>query len=231
MGKRGGSAPEAAPKAPAPVTPAAAVPPAAAADEGARAEEGDRVAALLTKRLRAVRKKLSNIERIQAQVAGGRPINAEQESALTKKEALEGAAEELEKLLDALPPLVAEERAAVAEEAQARAADATQAAIAEALARVPPPPPPGPSAAEVERLVEKRLRAGVERLLALQYFAALFADESNYATQMERSAALSWDAYEAKARVRLRLAAPRQATTCVWLSAPYMSPLPRSLTR
>ena len=162
------------------------------ADSGPQPEEavdhGDSVTVAIAKRARALRKKLNHVERLEQSRADGRVLNTEQELALTSRPALEAALDELERLAQVVPALVAEERAAAAAEAAAKAAQEHE------QSHRPPPPPP------------------VDRLVAALYVSQLFGDGSAHSPraaehQAEREACLAWDAYEAKVRVH--------ALTCV----------------
>jgi hypothetical protein len=158
----------------------------AAADKAAsgpqpdEADHGDSVTVAIAKRARALRKKLNHVERLEQSRADGRLLNAEQEQALTSRPALEAALDELERLAQVVPALVAEERALAAAAAEARAAQEHE------QSRPPPPPP-------------------VARLVAALYVSQLFGDGSAHSPraaehQAEREACLAWDAYEAKVR-------------------------------
>lgn len=56
----------------------------------------------VAKRLRNVKKKLANIERIEAAQREGKPMNSEQEQALLNKSVLKAVEEELLKIVDGL---------------------------------------------------------------------------------------------------------------------------------
>ena len=144
-------------------------------------DHGDSVTVAIAKRARALRKKLNHVERLEQSRADGRVLNVEQELALTSRPALEAALDELERLTQVVPALVAEERALAAAEAAAKAAQEHE------QSHRPPPPPP------------------VDRLVAALYVSQLFGDGSAHSPraaehQAEREACLAWDAYEAKVR-------------------------------
>lgn len=58
--------------------------------------------AFVSKRLRNVRKKLSNIDRIETQQKECKPINSEQEAALQNKVLLKALEDELSKIVEGL---------------------------------------------------------------------------------------------------------------------------------
>jgi hypothetical protein len=70
------------------------------------------VASLVTKRVRALRKKLDKAVRAESSAMEGKPLNVEQQALVSSKASLEALADELEKLRPALLEAVAAERAA-----------------------------------------------------------------------------------------------------------------------
>lgn len=70
------------------------------------------VASLVTKRVRALRKKLDKAVRAESSATEGKPLNVEQQALVSSKASLEALADELEKLRPALLEAVAAERAA-----------------------------------------------------------------------------------------------------------------------
>lgn len=189
---------KAVPKPAAPATPVAA--PVPAPSEAASDRLESPVELVLSKRLRAVRKKLKHLAEAEAKQQTGEEqacalrldacrrtaLTAPQISSLATKEPLLAAERELVRLSELLAPAVAEERAAASETAAA-------ATRAELLAR-PVTPQLSPEAAEA--VAQQR----VGELVRLFYFARLLDTTGSHSDgqsppALERIAALQWDAH------------------------------------
>lgn len=131
--------------------PAAAAAAAMAAAVAAEATDGPTLS-VVSKRLRALRKKHNRILQMEESLAGGRKLNKEQEEVLRSKPAVVALIDELERMR---APLAA----ALAEELSSRPAPSSSAA--------PPPPASSSAAGAADSSV-------VEDLLALIYFGTLF---------------------------------------------------------
>ncbi|CAL4935307.1 unnamed protein product [Urochloa decumbens] len=124
--------------------------PAAAAAAAAAAEATDGpVLSVVSKRVRALRKKLNRITQMEESLAAGKKLNPEQEEVLRSKPVVAALIEELERLRGPLA-------SAVAEEVSSRPAPASAAA----------PSPAAASSSESD--------SSVQDLLALVYFGSLF---------------------------------------------------------
>ena len=150
------------------------------------------VVALMNKRLRNLRKKLTRIQGVEASVAEGKSLNKDQQELLASKAGVETLIDEYEKLQKPLTDALKEEMGARAHEVAA-----AQEAARKAEAEV---------AAEREKAAESAGGGGgaVEEVLTLLYFACLFdvrsASESSMLAFMrvrERQACLSYDYSEA----------------------------------
>ncbi|WOL19660.1 hypothetical protein Cni_G28462 [Canna indica] len=158
--------------------------------EAAAASGGDGpVLSMMSKRLRALRKKYNRILQMEERVAQGKPLNKEQEEVLRSKPAVAILIDEYEKLRQPL--------AAAVEEELARAA---------AVASPPPPaltlvqdePPASPTVTAEKAEEEPDL--AVKDLVTLLYFGCLFdvKSQSEFAATMltkthERGCCLTYD--------------------------------------
>ncbi|XP_073005239.1 uncharacterized protein [Typha latifolia] len=142
----------------------------ASASGAAESTDGP-VLSVVSKRLRALRKKLNRILQMEESLAQGKPLNKEQEEVLRSKPIVASLIDELEKLR--LP---------------------LSAAISEELSRAAsPPPPPSPPKEAPET-------ADVEDLVSLLYFGCLFdvKPQSEFTATMltrthERGCCLTYD--------------------------------------
>ncbi|XP_008796647.2 uncharacterized protein LOC103712049 [Phoenix dactylifera] len=116
----------------------------------AEAAEGP-VLSLISKRLRALRKKHNRIIQMEESQAQGKPLNKEQEELLRSKPAVTALIDELEKLRS---PLVA--------------------ALHDELSRCPSPPPQDPPTPPPLAVAAEPNDKAVEDILALLYFGCLF---------------------------------------------------------
>jgi len=156
-----------------------------------------------------------------------------QTSALAAKGAWKGAADELERLVASLAPVLEEERATAV--AQGRALAAADAALAAAIAPPPrpptPPPPPPPvapqvvglSPAQAEALVAQRVATLMEALYLSRLFDVTEEGRPTFGAQMERSAALSWDGYRMTAAEHAATQA-RRLRGFAWLAGTAPAP-------
>ncbi|XP_066382702.1 uncharacterized protein [Miscanthus floridulus] len=145
---------------------------AAAATMAAEATDGP-VLSVVSKRLRALRKKYNRITQMEESLAAGKTLNREQEEVLRSKPVVAALIDELERLR---PPLAS----AVAEELSSR-----------------PAPAPAPAAAAAS---SSDSDSSVQDLLALIYFGSLFDVKQQsdfvslvYASELERSSCLTYD--------------------------------------
>lgn len=144
---------------------------AAAAAMAAEATDGP-VLSVVSKRLRALRKKYNRITQMEESLAAGKTLNREQEEVLRSKPVVAALIDELERLR---PPLAS----AVAEELSSRPA---------------PAPAPAPAASSSDS------DSSVQDLLALVYFGSLFdvKQQSDYVSlvytrELERNSCLTYD--------------------------------------
>eukprot|EP00240_Pyramimonas_obovata_P002254 CAMPEP_0118934212 /NCGR_PEP_ID=MMETSP1169-20130426/13698_1 /TAXON_ID=36882 /ORGANISM="Pyramimonas obovata, Strain CCMP722" /LENGTH=524 /DNA_ID=CAMNT_0006877089 /DNA_START=167 /DNA_END=1738 /DNA_ORIENTATION=+ len=183
-----------------------------AVSEAAQASGEGPVLSLITKRVRAIKKKLEKVRQLEEFVIAGKSINPEQQAVLDSKVVLGIQMEELEKLRPLLGTALKEEKAAW----------------------VPPPPPkakkseqpaPPPANAEADKLVaekEAALSAAIQQhqeelaqlnaseaervrsVIELMYFSQVFDIRQppfqtfNHLQQMERSSCLSYDYIDAR---------------------------------
>lgn len=156
------------------------------------------VVTVIAKRLRAARKRLRNIEEIEAKRDGGKALNADQEDSLKAKPGVVAVIDELEKLISLLEKAAEEETEAAvsravgdalavakAEHEAAREADraAAEAASAEAAAAAA-------EAAVAEATADTVSESDVHRLVELLYFSQTFGTQNGGVD--ERSLCLSF---------------------------------------
>ncbi|CAL9155653.1 unnamed protein product [Musa hybrid cultivar] len=154
------------------------------ASSGMEAAVDGPVQNLMSKRLRALRKKYNRILQMEESLAQGKPLNKEQEEVLRSKPAITVLIDEYEKLRQPLAVAVQEE-------------------LARAAAASPPPPPAPqeePTAAPSADDDKEELGPAVEDLLTLLYFGCLFdvKPQSEFAATMltrthERGCCLTYD--------------------------------------
>ncbi|CAL9052467.1 unnamed protein product [Musa banksii] len=154
------------------------------ASSGMEAAVDGPVQNLMSKRLRALRKKYNRILQMEESLAQGKPLNKEQEEVLRSKPAIIVLIDEYEKLRQPLAVAVQEE-------------------LARAAAASPPPPPAPqeePTAAPSADDDKEELGPAVEDLLTLLYFGCLFdvKPQSEFAATMltrthERGCCLTYD--------------------------------------
>jgi hypothetical protein len=134
------------------------------------------VLSVVSKRLRALRKKYNRITQMEESLAAGKSLNREQEEVLRSKPVVAALIDELERLR---PPLAS----ALAEELSSRSAPA-------------PAPAPAPAATASSSDSD----SSVQDLLALVYFGSLFDVKQQsdfvslvYTRELERSSCLTYD--------------------------------------
>eukprot|EP00854_Cymbomonas_tetramitiformis_P003879 gene3879-4840_t len=162
------------------------------------------VVSLVTKKLRALRKKLEKVTTLEQKVTEGKAINSEQQAVLDSKASILILVDEYEKLKDQLASAVEEEKAAVISKIPAP--------VAEDPVSAEPQPPVEPEVKEPEVSEEKIKEiqdaanaesvAKLKSILNLLYFAQLFDVTHRYhaihthVQKMERHSCLSYDAYD-----------------------------------
>lgn len=174
---------------------------------GSKSPDGA-VITLVSKRLRAAKKKLNRIQELETAVGNGKDINADQQELLNSKTGVVAVIEELERVTPLLRPVVAEER----EEARLELQLETEAAAKAAAALAVPPAGgegikpeaehhPDSDIAELPASVDRSsqtniadTQAAVEeavmKVLQLVYFGQVF--ESSVTGPQERHACLSY---------------------------------------
>ncbi|PAN45635.1 hypothetical protein PAHAL_9G131900 [Panicum hallii] len=133
-----------------PTASSSSAPTAAAAAAAAEATDGP-VLSVVSKRLRALRKKYNRITQMEESLAAGKTLNREQEEVLRSKPVVAALIEELERLRAPLASAVAEE-----------------------LSSRPAPAAPAPAAAAAAAASSSDSDSSIQDLLALVYFGSLF---------------------------------------------------------
>ncbi|CAH9087465.1 unnamed protein product [Cuscuta epithymum] len=152
------------------------------------------VLSLITKRIRALRKKLNRISQMEDSVSKGKTLNKEQEETLRTKPSVLAGIEELEKLLQPLAAAVGEEVSLAVQRHKVSALETPVEATSNADNKDEPE-----NVVERDNKVDSQ-RVMIEDLLSLLYFGSMFDVSSlqnqtqvMYSKALERGSCLSYD--------------------------------------